>query len=146
MLLPSPQHTAEAADYRDEMPGKTSITHAVAANLRTLLDKRAWTQTELALKSGVSQRHISNVLRQQTGCSIETLDALAGAFGLPGWLLTLAGLEPDLLDSHRLPSLLSSYGSAGPEGRELIDRLAEREAHHAPVKKKVLPFNKRQLG
>lgn len=146
MLSPSPQHTADGDAYCDEMPGKTSITQAVAANLRTLIDKRAWTQTELALKSGVSQRHISNVLRQQTGCSIETLDALAGAFGLPGWLLTLGGLEPDLLDSHRLPSLLSSYGLAGVEGRELIDRLAEREAHHAPSKKRVLPFTKRQLG
>lgn len=106
------------------------LRRTVAANLRALLERRDWSQMDLQTKSKVSQRHISNMLNCKTSASFETLNAVAAAFGIPGWLLMIDRLPADLLDSQRVPSLVGYYRDAGPDGRVLLDRLAEREAIH----------------
>lgn len=145
MSLPSLHNSSSESNYLNSMKvERPAVSATLAANIRALMDKRAWTQTELESKSGVSQRHISNVLNQRTGCSAETADALASAFGLPGWLLLVPGLSLELLDSHSVLLLVKSFVDAGPEGRELVARLAEREATHNREKHKVIPFTKRK--
>jgi transcriptional regulator with XRE-family HTH domain len=89
---------------------------------------RGWTQVELAKKSGVSQRMISSILSCESGCSVETADALAHAFGLTGWHLIMPNLSEDLLKSKAIQVLLESYVTASDEGRALIDAIAAREA------------------
>jgi transcriptional regulator with XRE-family HTH domain len=81
------------------------------------------TQTQLAEKSGVSQRMISGILSSEHGCSVETAEALAGAFKLRGWHLIMRKLPPELLDSPALSNLMDSYINATPANRDLIDRL-----------------------
>ena len=87
-----------------------------------------WTQMELAAKSGVSQRMISHVLSQSTGCSTETAEALAKPFGLTGWHLLVPGLPDELLRSPSLSRLVDTYVQADEKGRSMIDMVAEREA------------------
>lgn len=94
---------------------------------------RDWNQVELAKKSGVSQRMISSILSKESGCSVETADALAHAFGLNGWHLIMPGLTEDLLKSGAVQDLLDSYVNASPEGRALIDAMALRESKLSPA-------------
>lgn len=89
---------------------------------------REWNQLELSKKSGVSQRMISAILSQESGCSVETADALAHAFGLHGWHLIMPNLTEDLLKSKAVQELFDSYINATPEGRALIDAMAVRES------------------
>lgn len=138
------QNNAGRSAYRREVKAeRPDIQATIATNLRALMQRRDWTQTALSKKSAVSQRHVSNVLNGKTGCGVEILDAIASAFGLPGWVLMIPGFNVDLIDSPALPLLMSHYRNAGPEGRELIDRLAERESHYSSSKSsKVVPLAK----
>lgn len=141
MSPPSPQQTAEERSYGTHMTvARPAVAETLASNLTALMQKRDWTQAQLAAKSGVSQRHISNVLRKMTSCSVESLEALAGAFGLPGWLLLISGIDVSLMDTSLIPRLVDYFVGAGPEGRELVSRLAEREFAHNPQKQKIIPL------
>ena len=105
----------------------------LANNLRALMDERQWNQVELSKRSGVSQRQISNILRRETGCSIEHAEALAQAFGLEGWHLIMPTLRRDL-KTGAVAKLISNYAEATDAGRAAIDRVAELESHYATPK------------
>lgn len=138
---------AKASPYLNGMRPKQSATRAtLSRNLRLLMERRDWTQKALEAKSGVSQRHISSLLNQQQDCTTEILGGLAHAFGLPGWLLLIPDLSAELLDSHRIPLLVNRYVDAGPEGRDLLDRLSEREASHNSSRTKIVPLPKSKAG
>ena len=119
-----------------------SPPEVLATNLKALMDKREWTQTQVALKGSVSQSHVGNILRKNRIPSIKIIDKVARAFGLPGWLLLVPGLSPEILDSPHLPLLVSFYVGAGnQDAREAIFKYAEREFVHASHN--VLPFSKK---
>ncbi len=116
-----------------------ALRRIVSSNIRTLMRKRAWTQPELAKKSGVAQRTISNALNEKHGMSIETLEAIARAFDRPGWLLLLPDLsDSDLLDSNILPSLVSDFVNSGPDERVKMKNWAEAEAYLNLRREKVV--------
>jgi transcriptional regulator with XRE-family HTH domain len=147
MALPSPQHTAQEQLYaRRVKVERPPVAQILAVNLTALMLRRDWAQAQLAAKSGVSQRHISNVLRKKTSCSVQSLEALAGAFGLPGWLLLIEDLEVELMDSPSIPRLVKHFSSAGPDGRDLVSRQAERESVHNLEKNKIAPFQRLKSG
>lgn len=143
-MLPLSQHqSSNPFSYLDGMKsGDSRLRETVASNLRALMDRRDWSQTDLAKKAKVSQRHISNMLSRKTGASFETLHAVASAFGISGWMLMLEHMPVELLDSQKLPSLVASYCDSGPDGQALVERLAEREAVHNRNQPKVLPLRK----
>lgn len=116
-------------------PKRPSTRETLAKNLRTLMTLRDWKQPQLAEKSGVSQTMISSILAGRSGCSVETADALAHAFGLTGWHLLMPGLTEDLLKSKAVQKLLESYVDSTPEGRAFIDAaLALRESQTKPTR------------
>jgi transcriptional regulator with XRE-family HTH domain len=102
----------------------------LARNLLALMREAGWNQVELSKRSGVSQRQISNILRQDTGCSVEHADALAKAFGLQGWHLIMPTLRKDL-EAGAISLLVDRYASASSEGRAAIDRVAELESRYS---------------
>jgi transcriptional regulator with XRE-family HTH domain len=142
MLLHEVHQTSSDFSYRQGMKARTDLRAVVAHNVRVLMERRDWTQMQLHAESKVSQRHISSVLNMKTALTFETLDALAAAFKLPGWALLLPEIPVELLDSQKIPLLVGFYKDAGPEGRDLIDRQAEREAHHNREKSKVVHLQK----
>lgn len=147
MLLDSLQHTSSRELYASWVKSRDlKLRDTVAANMRMLIDERAWSQEELGKKAKVSQRHISNMLNRKTGASFETLHAVAGAFGIPGWMLMIDRLSVDLLNSQKIPLLVASFRDAGPDGKALIEKLAEREAVHNREQTKVLPLRKPATG
>src|ERR1700744_1875727 len=112
----------------------------LAENLSFLMERRDWKQKRLEKESGVSQRHIRSLLRQQQDCTMDILSRLARAFKIPVWLLLVPDLPPDILDSKRLPELIDHYVNSGPKGQDFIDRAAEREAAHNNSTSNVVPL------
>lgn len=132
--LPLLRQTATQRLYRCYVaPARPNTRKTLANNLRTLMRIRDWTQVQLAEKSGVSQTMISSVLGEKSGCSVETADALAHAFGLTGWHLLMPNLTEDLLKSKAVQRLLESYVNATAEGQALIDAMAIRESKLRPT-------------
>lgn len=106
----------------------------LAENLSALLQREEWSNRELSRKTNgeVSDRYIGMVRNCTTNASVDVLDDLAGPFRLQGWQLILPGLPMDNKESERLIRLLLRYTKASPEGREYIDRVAERESQYQP--------------
>lgn len=93
-------------------------------NLQALMDKakeagntQLSSQIQLGKKAGVGQATIGRILSQQGEDSgIETVHKLAQAFGLEGWQLLVAGMDP------KNPPVLQPVSKAE---RELYDRLKQ---------------------
>ena len=69
------KHTAMRWRQTGAMAIKRPATReTLARNLKALMDEAKWNQVELSKRSGVSQRQISNILRQETGCWSEGSD------------------------------------------------------------------------
>lgn len=58
------------------------LTREVAAILRARLARLDWTQTELAARSGVSQSHLSQILKGRRHIYIDQLESICEALGL----------------------------------------------------------------
>lgn len=109
------------------------MRETLAHNVKVLMDHKGWSQPELARRSGVSQRSISDLLGYKKGSTTTTIDRIAAAFGLDGWVLLVPGLPKELLESGRLSKLVGSYSSANKKGREYIDKAAEVEARYSKI-------------
>jgi transcriptional regulator with XRE-family HTH domain len=98
--------------------------------VRALLDMREWSEYDLAKASGVAQKTINNILNRRSVCGIETADSLAAAFGLKGWQLLIPDLPDDVLNSPALGKLVEDWAHSSTEGREHVNRVAEKEAKY----------------
>lgn len=117
--------------YASRMSRKTqypAIRKAIAKNLKSLMDMANMSQRDLAAKSGISQRQISNILSGATSCSWETAASLAEVFHLTHNHLLLPGLPESLVASKAIDRLVQNYIKAGDGARHYIDEIAEREA------------------
>lgn len=88
-------------------------------NLRALMEKGDGpkSQGELHRKSGVAQATIGRILSKPgNNATVETVDALAKAYGLEGWQLLIAGMDP------RNPPVLQPVTK---EERALYERLKQ---------------------
>lgn len=130
MLLESPQNDARAPPYpSDVATAQETNREVLATNLRGLMKRRGWKQTQLAEKARISQTHIGNVLRKQVDPTTVMLDALGRAFGVPGWVLLIPGLPIEILDSTSIPELVQTYIEAAR--KPLASLIAEREVSRA---------------
>jgi transcriptional regulator with XRE-family HTH domain len=114
---------------------KLTTTEAVAKNLARLMEIRGFTQPQLAKKAGVAQRTISNILNTRNEPGIEKINKIARVFGLQGWQLQMPNVPEDMLTDGRMTRVIDALTRATPEGREMIERLAEREAHYSKAKR-----------
>lgn len=96
------------------------------------MEGAGWNQSELGRRSGVSQRHISDILKSHTQCTIPVANDLAAPFGLTGWHLLLPELPKDLVASPAIAKLVAAYIKADEAGREFLDAAAEREIKRIP--------------
>jgi transcriptional regulator with XRE-family HTH domain len=68
------------------------IIAVFAENLSNLMRDHGVNQSELARRSGVAQKTISNIVRTQHSVQIDNLSKLSCALGVPGWSLLVPGL------------------------------------------------------
>lgn len=128
MALAATKHTAWHPPYCVGMAKHRPATKdSVASNLKRLLLLRDWSQVKLSQESGVSQTHISAILRGESSATVEVAAALAKPFGLNGWHLLIPGLPDELLASPSLSRLISAYIGANEAGRQFLDAAADRE-------------------
>ena len=52
------------------------------------------TQKSIALAAGVNQSSVGRILNNQHSPTVETLDKIAGVFGLQGWQLLVPDMDP----------------------------------------------------
>lgn len=107
------QKDAPATETRDSV-------YVLAQNLRALMARTPDldSQPKVAARSGVGQRTVGRILLGQVAATIDTLDALANAFGMSAWELLDPTLSTrpsvdefnrrmrDLLDRQRVADLL----------------------------------------
>ncbi len=109
----------------------------LAKNIKRLMDHNnpRLTQTDLAKKSGVSQRTISNLLRPDAEISptLANVEAVAQSFGLALWHLLVPDLPDDLLTSRSIEKVLDCYKEATSEGRATIERIAQGEMRYRQI-------------
>ena len=111
---------------------RTAIGHKVRL-LRTL---RGWDQTALGKRARVSQKHISNIENGVVSPSLDIIEKVATGLDVPAWALISPDLPLELLQSPRLAKLVQIYASLPDDGRDILDKIAEREAHFAKVRNK----------
>ena len=66
-----------------------AVRAMLADNVRRCLDEREWSESELARRSGVSQKQVNNIVRRRNGCSVEALHEIGRALRVPYWLLLM---------------------------------------------------------
>jgi transcriptional regulator with XRE-family HTH domain len=110
---------------------KLTTTEAVGKNLKRLMEAYKLTQPQLAKKAGVAQRTISNILNATNEPGIEKINKIARVFGLQGWQLQMPNLPEGMLTDGVVTRVIDALARATPEGRQMIERLAEREAHYS---------------
>jgi len=112
----------------------TTTRRAVAENVRLLMEANGYSQKRLAAKTGVAQRSISNLLRPDSGVSptLDTMERLSDHFGIPTWQLMLPGQTIGMLQTQDLGRVIANYARADDQGREFVNRVAEREATYNP--------------
>jgi len=117
------------------MPNSREI---LAENLRRLLSMGAAhglpsNQSELARRSGVSQKTISNWLDPSRGVApvLDKLDMIAGVYRLEAWQLLMPDLPDDMLLAGHLRRLVANYRHiTDPGARRYVERIAEAEADY----------------
>lgn len=111
---------------------RTDAQRFFAANLRRLVDDHGDTHRSLGKRAKVSPRQVGYILTLHSVPTIETADALAGAYGLEGWQLQIADLPLAVLKSPALGAVLRAFLTTDDAGRDLLGRLAAREAKDPP--------------
>lgn len=97
-------------------------------NIERLMEESGCTtQSHLARLSGVTQPHISVMLKGKKAASIDTLEKLARAMGYE----VVDLLMPRGWVQARVPALLSLYMGLTPEKRALVRGLAQDLAGNA---------------
>lgn len=127
MLLTYRKDGARTIPYPVSMgPGTEAVAqpNAVGRNLAILMHWRGWNQTEVSRRSGVSQRHISDILRGHSDCTSEVMGQLAKAFGIPRWQLDMDDLTEELLTGTELQMIVDTY-VRNPAGRKFISGAVE---------------------
>lgn len=117
-----------------------SIAQVLAINLRNLLrigvaHGLPGSQAELARRTGISQKAISNWLAPERGVApvIDSLEPIAALYGLEVWQLLVPDLPDDMLLASHLKRLVANYRHINSAAaREYIDRVAEAEAGYTP--------------
>lgn len=128
ILLKYKKPISNAVWHHATMDGDTR--KALANNLKMLIDHYDLSQKDLESKSGVSQRTISNMVRHDSGhCpSIENVEAVARAFRLKTWQLLIPGAPLEILLNATIEKVVDNFVHSTIEGRDMITRVAHREA------------------
>lgn len=110
MLLTDLPNSARPQPYASHMSlASKSMRAILAENVLRLRKKRGWSQELLGKKSGTSQRTVSNIENESNDPGSEAVEAIAAAFGIPGYQLYIPEQPVEILDSTELSSVIDRY-------------------------------------
>lgn len=99
------------------------LAKTLAINLRALKTAREVSEGKIARSGGIATGSVHRATHGQN-VTLDVLDGLAAAFGLPAWALLHPDLNPSTFDTATPPQLVT---------RELLDELAELRALRSQV-------------
>lgn len=109
----------------------SASTRLFSRAVQGLMRRHEYSGAQLAKLAQVSQKTISNVVRDNSTISptLDTVDRIAAAFKLASWQLISPDFNPRQHQAlHDANRLFHTYLRADDQGRQLIMRVAEREA------------------
>lgn len=115
-----------------------TIHAAIAGNLTRLMEYHDnMSQATLAIKAGVSQKTVSNLLNPGSVASIRTdsIEKVATYFRIQPYHLMIPDLPIEELISKRIEKVVECYAQSLPDGRENIKRIAENEVRYCVTEK-----------
>jgi transcriptional regulator with XRE-family HTH domain len=121
-----------------------SMHETLSNNVQRLMEYHGnMPQTELAARTGISQRTISNVLNPGSVGSIttKTIELLADFFNLEPYHLLIPNLPIEELLNKRIEKVIECYTQSSSDGRENIKRIAENEVRYSAI-----PSDERRHG
>lgn len=128
-----------------------SIRKAIAGNVEKLMEYQGiqspkgkkLAQTDLAKKTGISQRTIANLFLEDGVDSIrsDTIEKLATYFGLKPYHLLIPDLPIEELTSKRIEKVVDCYAQVDIKSRENIERIAENEVRYCSDPKEMKKIN-----
>lgn len=93
-----------------------ALRKLLAKRVRQLREKKDWGQRKLESASGVAQKTISNLENSEISVNLDTLSAVAQAFGVEVWEL----LKPSV--GEHVDAKIDAVRQTGPSGlRDLAD-------------------------
>lgn len=106
-----------------------NIIDIVATNLEAAMERSGLeNQSKLMRASGVSQAHISSILRRHKAPTVSVLERLSKALRIEPWQLLLPPELAALGPSAGLRRLLAAYATSSPEARRVIEAVAAAQA------------------
>lgn len=115
----------------------TDLRKQVAANLSRLMaayvDMQLGTPAKVAEKAGIGRNTVKRALDGASGCTLETLEAIAGAFPVEPWQLLVPGIKPSVM-----PLLAKPDASQKEFLHTITDLRARLEAVESAIPKKTL--------
>lgn len=116
-----------------------ALMKLISRRVNILRTQTGLTQEELARKSRVSQKTVSNIENEggpgRTTCKLQHLDAIANALGLQLWQLLLPDDDDRLLDpatAKKIRYIIDQFLAAPDDGRETLSRVAEVIGKYKP--------------
>lgn len=98
-------------------------------NFNVLKRASRLTTAEISKQSGVSERMVKYLLSGERTPGVDMANAIGKVFGVSGWLMIHPTFKPNL-EGSKLEELTEHYLSAKPDGRQIIEQIAEREAKY----------------
>lgn len=134
MMLLKPQYTSikKTSAHRNNVTCSSgydvsmeSARKSLARNVKALRVAVGWSQEDLRIRAGISQKSVSNMESpHKTGSPyLDNIEAVAGAFNLEAWQLLIPWLPDELARNQRLVKLVRGYAQISDEGRETIDKI-----------------------
>lgn len=108
-------------------PPMDAARDSLARNIKALRLDAGWTQEELRIRAGISQKTISNMESpDKTGSPyLNNIEAVAAVFGLQAWQLLIPWLPDELARNPRLVRLVRGYAQLSDDGRETVDKIVD---------------------
>lgn len=106
--------------------GRPRTRETLAANMRRLMADRDWKQAELAERAGIAQKTVSQILTGSSAATIETVDAIARAFGIEVWQLLMPPASTELEKAQELARLVQQVRGSTDTDRDVIINLVDR--------------------
>lgn len=104
-----------------------TVDNSLSSWILSELDKRDWSQSELARRSGLTRTTISKIISEQSSIGIESMTGLAKAFRLPVTeVLQQAGLIPKIPEATaKEEQLLHMFRHMDDQDKKTIMNMAE---------------------
>ena len=112
----------------------------LSKNIRLLMKYHGDSQEKLAIKSGVAQTTIGNMInpgRTKKGPTIENVATVAEAYDLEAWHLLIPGQPIEVLIDKSIENLVHNYNVVDEGGRKNLERISEKEVAYNAHSKEI---------